>query len=314
MKRRGGFTLVELLATVAIIGLLIGLLLPAIQSARESARRTTCANNLKQLALACLQYDESQGHFPSGGWAFQYTGDPDGGLGPKQPGGWPFQVLPFMEQNAIFAMGSDGVPGISASQSTLFKTQRCAIPVAQLVCPSRRAVGALPADSNNQGYNQTSAGLDYIANAGAESGQDTYGGSNSNSWAYDSFVTHYQGLPADRRPSGIIHPISRISAAQVPDGLSVTILLGERYKNPDAYGTALANIYGGVTWSLSLGGITADTPGVSPGAIYGSAHPSAAGFAFCDGSVRPISYNVSTTLFPQLRDRKDKNPLNLDGL
>ena len=88
MKRRSGFTLVELLAVVAIIGLLVGLMLPAIQSAREAARRTTCGNNLKQLAVACLEYDESQRHFPSGGWGYQWNGDPDPGLGPPQPGGW----------------------------------------------------------------------------------------------------------------------------------------------------------------------------------------------------------------------------------
>jgi prepilin-type N-terminal cleavage/methylation domain-containing protein/prepilin-type processing-associated H-X9-DG protein len=312
MKRRSGFTLVELLATVAIVGLLIGLLLPAIQSARESARRTSCANNIKQLALACLSYVESQGHFPSGGWAFQHTGDPDGGLGPKQSGGWAFQLLPFVEQNAIFTMGSDGVPGISAAQSTLFKTQRCAIPVSQFVCPSRRT-GALPAETNNQGYNQLSAGLDYIANAGDVGGVAAYGGADSNSWGYDSFMAHYQSLPANLRPSGVIHPISRITAAQITDGLSVTLLLGERYRNRDAYGTAVANIYGGTVWSLSLGGIMADTPGFSA-TMFGSTHPSAAGFAFCDGSVRPISFSVSTTLFVQLRDRKDRNPLTLDEL
>ncbi len=69
MKTRNissGFTLVELLVVIAIIGILVAMLLPAVQSARESARRLTCTNNLKQLSLACMNYESTHREFPYG--------------------------------------------------------------------------------------------------------------------------------------------------------------------------------------------------------------------------------------------------------
>jgi prepilin-type N-terminal cleavage/methylation domain-containing protein len=90
---RYGLTLVELLTVIAILGVLVGLLLPAVQAARSAARRTTCANHSKQIAVALLGHSDQFGCLPPGTAAHQ---------GPHPLQGWLAAVLPFLEQRAIF--------------------------------------------------------------------------------------------------------------------------------------------------------------------------------------------------------------------
>ena len=100
-ERRRGFTLIELLVVIAIIAVLIALLPPAVQLAREAARRISCVNNLKQLALAVQNYHDIHNRFPIGGIGH----DPVTGLYPPANYRQPFivGVLPFIEQGTFNA-------------------------------------------------------------------------------------------------------------------------------------------------------------------------------------------------------------------
>ncbi len=97
-----GFTLVELLVVIAIIGILIALLLPAVQAAREAARRMHCANNLKQIGLALLNYESQHGVFPPGGVTKTTTCNLSGSEADDSMAPWTVVILPFLEDMARY--------------------------------------------------------------------------------------------------------------------------------------------------------------------------------------------------------------------
>lgn len=92
---RGGFSLVELLVVIAVIGTLVGLLLPAVQAAREAARRSSCQNNLRQLGVATQNFETANGSFPPASWAVSTTGDPWSGQA---------RMLPYLEGDTMFKL------------------------------------------------------------------------------------------------------------------------------------------------------------------------------------------------------------------
>jgi prepilin-type N-terminal cleavage/methylation domain-containing protein len=165
----GGFTLVELLVVIAVIGILIALLLPAIQAAREAARRTQCSNHLRQLAVAMQQFADTQKHFPSGGYGTPYSPHPDRGMDVSQPGGFFYVLLPYLENKPLYERGK-GIGPMNDFSPILFETnkERNATPLAVFYCPSRRSPQNYPALQTPNLCATMDAGCrnDYAANAG----------------------------------------------------------------------------------------------------------------------------------------------------
>src|SRR5262249_37418314 len=132
------FTLIELLVVIAIIAVLLGLLVPAVQRVREAASRLTCANNLKQLGQAVLNYHTDWGRFPIdryGGYDFPSA---FGRCGPKSSS-WSFLalLLPYIDQGNLYKKGK--IPDSSLGGSGVLGTE-----VKAFLCPSDQTLSLGP--------------------------------------------------------------------------------------------------------------------------------------------------------------------------
>lgn len=145
--RRRGFTLIEVLVVITIIAVLIALLLPAVQAAREAARRIGCINNLKQMSLACHNYQDAYGTFPMGASSAIY--DASGAYNVKQNMSIHAAILPFMEQNPIYnAINFDfGCENESAVLCYFVNSTGTSGKLSAFCCPSDPNAGVL--DYNN---------------------------------------------------------------------------------------------------------------------------------------------------------------------
>jgi len=233
--RRPGLSLVELLIVIGIIGLLLQLVLPAVLMAREAARRTSCTNNLRQLGLASQMHHDGHGHFPTGGWMPWAVGDPLRGFGDDQPGGWIYNLLPYLEESGIHSIPDDGDADRITSRQRAAAGGMVRIPIQIFQCPTRRPARAYPffLDENDWGVinadrQDSVARSDYAANGGHEFDDD---------FPYFADVSEfdnsrYSSIDANvrwastRRMSGIVFMRSRIRARSVTDGLTNTYLYG----------------------------------------------------------------------------------------
>ena len=354
MHRKQAFTLVELLVVITIIGILVSLLMPAVQSARESARRSLCMNNAKQIGLAMIQHEQKHGFFPTGGWGWGYVGDADLGYDYHQCGGWIYNILPYLEQQAQYDLGK----GLAPSAKSAAHDQRVQIALTMFNCPTRRRSMAYPYKDYNHGgtggvgqnYNATNAvsvvgRSDYAANGGNVVVQP--GIASDTIWASScgsnggcgpqpgpteaTLQAGLQAVAALKPPfNGIVCALSQVKAAQVTDGLSNTYLVGEKYLCPDHYldgtdGGDNENMYMGdnediTRWtsvSNSLATVlppTQDAPGVVDDYSFGSAHPSTFSMCFGDGTIRAISFAIDHTLHTQLGSRNDGQITNMSTL
>jgi prepilin-type N-terminal cleavage/methylation domain-containing protein len=327
------FTLVELLVVIAIIGILVALLLPAIQAARETARRMQCRNNLKQIGLAWMNHTDSSKYFPYGGWGAVWTGDPDHGFGTNQPGGWIYNILPYMDLKSVHDMGK----GLSGTAKTDAMKVRDATPIGMFNCPSRRPAEPYP-NIMNYLYNGYFAPLvtrtDYAANQGDGTVIET--GPNfpptlSTPWPSYTMPWSRTGESSTNAliQSGINFMNSYLRPVDVPDGLSHTYLIGEKYLNPDNYRNGLD---GADDWCMLSGDQNdmnrlcfvdptnnyaqpmRDRKGFSNGFPFGSVHAASFHMMMCDGSVQAIRYEIDPTLHANLANRKDRHPVDMTRL
>jgi len=230
MRYRSAFTLVELLVVLAIIGLLVALLLPAVQSAREAARRTQCANNIKQLGLALTNFEVARGAYPAT--------DPPNGFSPQA------RLLPFTEETNLqnlldFKQAAFSGPYNAQVPNPQF-VAAFATPIPLMLCPSD------PAEVINTEttYGYSYAGNNYMISTGSGTGLN-----------YD------QRFPTD----GITFYNSRIRFRDVTDGTSNTVFMSETIRSVGIDLTLPAGTTPGFPYQYTLNGSTGLTSGNGPG-------------------------------------------------
>jgi prepilin-type N-terminal cleavage/methylation domain-containing protein/prepilin-type processing-associated H-X9-DG protein len=322
-----GFSLVELLVVITIVGVLVALLLPATQSAREAARRLQCQNHLRQLGLAVLNHHSAYQCLPTSGnnGTITRAGErPTAARGtPFQQAGTLFQILPFLEEESAHSADDATIRGLAIS--TYF-------------CPSRRgSTTRLGVDGSPLGLNDYAMPVWKDATAGPG-----FGGANAGCW-------NFWG---DNTGDDINHPFYRNTAfvrggkratrfppgrlAQISDGTSNVIFIAEKFVDPTRYHPVKLDeeppqppwptiaftdmgYYHGWNWSTlrcSMWGPFQDQQLASLAywQLFGSAHPGAMNAVFGDGSVRPISYNIPNAIFQLLCRKNDGLPVDSANL
>jgi prepilin-type processing-associated H-X9-DG protein len=321
---RSAVTLVEVLVVIAIIGTLIALLLPAVQAARESARMLQCENNVKQISLAALGHEQANGWLPTGGWGDAWVGDPSCGVGPGQPGGFFYNILPYMEQQPLHDLQLSAASDADRSQKAL---QMCQVPLATWTCPTLHSPALTQITPDDPVVNCAPTNLafaaDYKCNGGS---MEITWGSGPASWA-DAASWANQPAGSNGNPfcdmsqsNGICAQRSQVRIRDITDGTSCTYLAGEKYLDQDRLGSIAGVDTSSDSAAMSgddndLLGWTdqpplQDTPGLDNESIFGSAHAAGFNMAFCDGSVKVMNYSIDPTIHSYLGSRNDGNAID----
>jgi prepilin-type N-terminal cleavage/methylation domain-containing protein/prepilin-type processing-associated H-X9-DG protein len=295
-----GFTLIELLVVISITALLIALLLPAVQAAREAARRAQCTNNLKQIALAALNYESANESFPMGnpvGVASYTSGWIEAGNYDDGPSMF-VATLPQMEQAALYNSVNFSVNICLPPNLTIQRTH-----VQNLLCPSDPALPRVDTPVLFSTY------------SGFQVAHSSYSGCTGtwSHWTWSPSSTPSLATLA-AQDNGIFYVNSRTRIADVTDGLSNTILLGERmlferYRPETNWwfcGGLGVTLFDTLTPMnpqrlVAVASLPLPSPSSLPGAennsLWNSAssrHPGGANFAMADGSVRFLKETIQS--------------------
>ncbi len=327
MRKKQGFTLVELLVVIAIIAMLVTLLLPAVQAAREAARRSQCQNNLKNLGLACLNHESTNGWFPTGGWGWSWVGDADRGQGEQQPGGWMYNIMPYMEDGGLHALAGDGLADEITQRQRDGASQIISQPLALINCPTRRESRAFANQTGaiNASPNRVSGRADYTISCGSQKANELNPGPSSiaagtNGWGPGSETGRSSG--GNMIYSGFSFTNSKIGINHCSDGLSKTIMIMEKhvfiewYTNGTDWGdnetwcTGFNNDNFRVTQYRPVRDSSIDRYTESAGRyMTGSAHDAGINVCHGDGSVKMIEYGIDREIYQQMGHRGNGSDL-----
>lgn len=297
-RLRHGFTLVELLVVVAIIGILVALLLPAVQAARAAARRAQCQNNLRQIGLGLHMFEDVNGQLPAG-W------NSDVPLG--EPGwGWATSIFPHIEQNNLY----DSIQFHMAIEEEVHGRIR-QTSIDTFLCPSDGGIATFEIGGEHGHGHPYQDDDDHDHDHNVDEGEKLFRIAKSN------YVGVFGTEEIEDNPSmgnGVFFHNSAIKFADIRDGLSNTFLVGERHSRmggsvwagviPEA-NEAMARVVGSADHAPNFeGGHFED---------FSSEHPQGAHFLLGDGSVRMVQENIKRSVYWAAATRRGREIEQLDN-